>query len=352
VTRVVPPHYLRQNESERTPTDVVIFDTETTWTTHDRSEVHRLRLWVASHDRRNDARAKPTGTVWANGHDAGSLVDVLEAHARSGKTLWAFAHNLSFDLAVLPLPDLLCARGWRLTEFSARTDHPWFRFTRGNHRITLADSHSWVPIGLSELAAASTLDKPPLPGPDDTPAQWLHRCTADVALTREAILSVMDWWEAEQLGRWTISGPSCGWNAWRHRFYDGNLFVDPDPTIRGFERKAMYGGRREAFQVGCSPGSTFADVDFVAAYPTVAAHAMLPERRLSTFHGVSEDDPVWTEATLGLIAHVTVTTDVPCLPCRVDGSVLYPVGQFATIATEPEIRYARSRRCSRTGHGG
>lgn len=342
MSRPVPIHYLRPNHAERTPTDVLVFDTETDWVDTDAAQVHRLKLWVACHDRRNDTRKRPSGTTWANGSTVDGLADVIEQHARSGVTLWAFAHNLSFDLAVCPLPDTLAGRGWTLTEFSARTDHPWFRFTRGNHRVTLVDSHSWVPTSLSELAKTSTLDKPPLPTAEDTPERWLHRCTADVALTREAVHQVLDWWEAEKLGRFTISGPACGWNAWRHRFYPGGLLVDPDPTLRDFERRAMYGGRREAFRTGCSPRSVFADVDFVNAYPTVAGGALLPQRRLQTFPGLPAEHRVWSDPELGFIAHVTVHTDTPCLPVRLEGSVLYPVGSFATIATQPEVEHARS----------
>lgn len=339
--RHVPVHYLRPNHAERTPTDVVVFDTETSWVDTDTAQVHRLRCWVASHDRRHDTRKKAPGTTWANGDTAEALCDLLETHARSGVSLWVFAHNLSFDLAVVPLPELLAARGWTLTEFSARSDHPWFRLTRGNHRITITDSHSWVPTSLDELSKTSTLSKPPLPTDADDPTRWLHRCTADVALTREAVLTVLDWWETEQLGRFTISGPACGWNAFRHRFYSGQLLVDPDPTLRAFERRALYGGRREAFRVGCSPRSTYADVDFVAAYPTLAGAINVPVRRVGVFHGLSDDDPVWHRDDQGVVANVEVITDTPCVPARVNGSVLYPVGHFRSVLTSVEIEHAR-----------
>ena len=339
----VPVHYLRPNHAENTPTDVLVFDTETSWDTDDLGEQHHLRLWVACHDRRNDQRVHKPGTTWANGTTVGELVDLIEHHARSGTALWVFAHNLSFDLAVAPLPTELCERGWTLTEFSARSDHPWFRFVRGNHRITMVDSHSWVPTSLEQLAESSTLDKPPLPEPGDSPEQWLHRCTADVALTREAVHQVLHWWEAEQLGRWTISGPACGWNAWRHRFYTHPLLVDPDPKLRAFERRALYGGRREAFRVGCSPSGLYADVDFERAYPTVAGDVLLPVHRLGIGRELRDEDPIWDDPERDLIGRCTVTTDTAAVPCRIDGAVFYPRGTFRTVLTGPEIAYARSR---------
>lgn len=338
--RDVPVHYLRHNDSERTPTDIAIFDTETWWHDDALGQNHDLRVWVACHDRRGDTRRNAPGTEWDNGTDAETLARFLESRVRSAATLWVFAHNLAFDLAVTSLPDVLARNGWTVTECSVRNAAPWFRFVKGCYRIALVDSWSWIPSPLGSFSTDKGEQKPDLPGNDDDLDAWLHHCRTDVQITRDAVHTVLDFWERERCGRWSISGPACGFNAWRHKFYPGGLLIDPDLELRKFERKALYGGRREAFRVGCSPQGGFAEVDFVNAYPTIAGNNNVPLRRLFRFPGLSVDQLNELPSDRGAIANATVECDVPSLPCRIDGQVFYPTGRFNTVATSVELAHA------------
>ena len=65
-----------------------------------------------------------------------------------------------------------------------------------------------------------------------------------------AIGQVMDWWDREHLGNWSITGPATGWSSFRHRRPAPHVLVDPDPAARELEARAITGGRREVRRDG------------------------------------------------------------------------------------------------------
>lgn len=94
-------HQLRGNESTRTPSNVLVFDTETTPFPHPvlkDAQLHRLRLWCATAWR--DRAGRTTGQQWFQGHTAADFWRLVYQRAKGGKPLYVFAHNLGFDATV------------------------------------------------------------------------------------------------------------------------------------------------------------------------------------------------------------------------------------------------------------
>jgi hypothetical protein len=340
-----PPHvhYLSGNAAERSPHHFVAFDTETRWTSSPAGEVHTLRLWCARDVLRSDRHPRQQRHRDGDGLTAGGLADWLEASCRSSETTWIFAHNLGFDLAVTRLPLLLMERGWAITQSALTIDHPWLRLRKRSKRITMVDSHSWLPQPLQRIGAAIAVTKPALPDNDDSDDAWRIRCAGDVDILATAMEQLMDWWDAGRFGCWSLTGPATGWNALRHIPGPERVTIDPDPEIRRFERAAILSGRREAFRVGQLPPGHYVELDFERAYLSVCRRLPLPRQRSVAFDHLELGDFHLRSERWSVIADCVVRASAPRYPLQLGRRVWHPVGTFRTRLCGPEIWRAMAR---------
>lgn len=338
--RTVPVHNLRPNEIVWTPPVVAFFDTETRWTENEQSETHVLRCWAASlHVRRHrSVRARQGDSD--NGTHASDLAETLDAWALRHPTLWVYAHNLAFDLTTTGITALLAGKGWRVTEFAIDTTSPFVRMSNGRSRITFADSFSWLPAKLDEVAAGLKWAKVPLPANDGPLAGWMQRCNEDVAILATAMLGLMDWWDGNDLGKWSVTGSASGWNAMRHKIDARRFTIHPDPAGIAADRAAVYGGRRGLWRHGKLRPGAYAELDFSAAYPTIAASLPLPLERMAPFGSLPLDHPWLTSDRHGVIARVRIDTGRGLWPVHINGRVWYPVGEYWTTLAGPDITEA------------
>lgn len=334
----VPPHWLRVNADSRSPHRVLFLDTETRPTLTDRAEEHRLRWWHARLCRRHVSRPRGPLTVDYAGETPAELAAIVADAAIARHTLWVYTHNLNFDLTDTMLPELLHGHGFELVDLGITGRSPWLRMANGRRRIVFADSASWLPEPLAEVGKGVGVLKPDIEDwATATDEQVAHRCLADTVILAEAMLEIMDWWDDNDMGRWQWTGPGCGWAAFRHTFLHSKVLMDPDPARLEIERRAIYGGRREAFRIGDLGPARFADLDFAAAYPRIASTAALPRRAIADVPTLELERYRQLPPDWGVLADVTVTTRRPLVPCRVGRSVLYPVGTFQTTLAGPDI---------------
>lgn len=338
-------HRLRPNHREWTPPQVVFIDTETRSERTDAGELHTLRLWAARLVVRRTKHGTGLGVSDGWGYDTAELADQIDIWAEGQRTLWAYAHNLSFDLAVTRLPAELATRGWEVTAHAVSSDAPWLRMRRRECVLTICDSWGWLRAELAAIGADLGIAKRPLPSSADDDAVWLARCQGDVDILARAMCALMDWWDAEGLGSWTLTGSAGGWNTWRHRTTEPLPLIVPDEEQTAADRLAVYGGRREAFRHGTLDGGPWVLLDFKSAYPTIAAHFPLPAARQGNFASLPVDSPLVCGDTYGIIAQVDIQASSPRWPVRVNGRVVYPVGRFRTTLAGPEIAEARRLGC-------
>ena len=338
--RDVPVHYLRANESVWTPPALLCFDTETYSVVDGDRETHTMRLWVARFtDRRPPSGVQPRDD-YAHGDSGEDFAHQVHAWCQRRKTIWAYAHNLHFDLCITDLVTNLGPLGWSVTDFAVDGQVPFIRFERGDQHLTVCDSWSWLPAKLADIGHAVGYRKPPLPKADDSHAAWLHRCRSDVAILSAAMLALMDWWDAAELGRWSITGGHAGWNAMRHIRAGRRVLVDPDPDKVAADRRAIYGGRRGQWRAGTLPPGRYAELDLERAYTTACRDLPLPCERLAAFDHLAVDHPFVTGQRYGIVAAVTIDTDTPRWPARIGRRVWYPTGRFTTTLAGPEIAEA------------
>lgn len=346
---------------------MAFLDSETVTVDEKQWESEQLRCWVAKFVRRRHRRR--AGEIeWASGTEGLAAAAAVDAFACSDKSTWLYAHNVTFDLVSCSLAEYLAALGWELSSRHALSGAaPWLILHKGRqvapevkatrtkpgrparvkwqHTLTIVDSFSLFPVGIDQLSAFCSVTKPPLPAQDDDPAVWLARCTADVTILSESVLGLMDWWDERDLGKWSLSGAACGWNSYRHKIGPKDVVIDPDPDILLWEHQALYGGRRDVFRCGDLPTGRYAEIDFTAAYPTIAATQPLPCKRMGPLTATIAKAVLDGRCPYGIVAEVEIVTEQPRYPLRSLGRVFYPVGQFRTVMAGPEIIDAHQRGC-------
>lgn len=341
--RDVPTHWLATNEREWTPAHAVFLDTETRAEHQAAGDLLTLRLWAGRAVDRREARKHRAADRWADGLDGDGLAAWVDDQTAGNKTTWLYTHNLAFDLTVSRLVDRLVARGWGLGAWSITDRAVWMRLHNGNRGLALCDSGTWFPVGLDEVGDRLGLPKLPLPADDADDETWLGRCRRDVEILSAGLLDMMAWWDTAGLGNWTVTGTGCGWNAMRHQLPKRAVLVRRGDAGEQFERRAVYGGRRDACRWGDVDGDVFATVDFEDCYPTVCRELRLPAQRLGAFDRLPLDDRRLTGGALGVLAECVVATKTPRYPLRYAKRVWYPVGEFQTVLAGPELLDAAAR---------
>lgn len=271
------------------------------------------------------------------------LADWFEKEAKGGVPLWTYAHHVAVDLKSSDLLNILLRRGWELGRNGLANPHPWAHLRKGRKTIRICDSMSLFGLGEKVLGQLVDLPKLTMPGRNESLEAWLDYCERDVEIGMVAISEAMDEWDRRRLGRWTDTGPGCGWNALRHTIQERTVWIDPDDAARTFERAAIYAGRREVTQVGKLPERDYVDLDMTHAHASVAAIFPIPFGRGIRFDGLPLDSHWVLREVVGVIARVRIRCDRPRYPLRTDRGVLYPVGDFWTTLPGPEIEEARRR---------
>lgn len=357
-----PGHYLRPNHASWAPSAVIRLDTETKTVGEGPAEVEVLRCWHAELLYRHSERHAGE-LLTASGTTRAEAAQVVDEWAREAGRAWLYAHNIGFDLVTTGLPAGLARHGWELSSrFALSGGSPWLVMHTGRyertrtagkpgrpdrhgavewrHTLTLADSFSLLPVRLADIAPFTGTDKPPLPGAGEGLDAWLARCMADVRILGRALDDLMAWWEASQLGRWSVSGAGCGWASYRHSMPARSVVIEADEAALHLERGAVYGGRRTAYRVGQLPPGRYAEADFEAAYPTIAANELLPSRRAGVVTPAVARAILDGRARYGIVAEAEIETDRARWPVRHKGRVLYPVGRFRTILAGPDLAWA------------
>lgn len=102
----------------------------------------------------------------------------------------------------------------------------------------------------------------------------------------------------------------------------------------------MHTGRCEAWRHGTLSDGPFVEYDMHAAYATIARDCAVPTVAVSPLARPSVANVKRAMQTHAVLAHVTVTTEVPCIPARVANRTMWPVGTFSTWLWDPELQLA------------
>jgi hypothetical protein len=335
-------HPLRLNDRTWTPHLVGFFDTEFPADPTNPGSPQLFKCACAAAVRRHGkGRNRPPGELRTT--DPDELASWVERTAEPDLPLWLYGHHVAVDVQAAGLLDALLQRGWELGRHGLANPSLWAQLRKGHRSLHLCDSMSLFGVGEKRLGELVGYPKLSMPGYGDDLQEWLDYCWRDVEIGLVALTVAMDDWERNNMGRWTDTGPGCGWNSLRHRIKAGSVWIIPDERARAFERAAIYAGRRELLQFGQLPEPEYCDLDLVHAHTSVAACFSLPADRGPAFSHLEVTSPLIGGAGAGVIANARIRTQVPRYPLRTPQGVAYPTGEFWTVLCGPELAEARDR---------
>jgi DNA polymerase family B len=331
-------HYITTNDQTRVPRSIVVLDTEAREHRITGGHEQEWRLAVAwFYKTRKGRKQHEHQSVFYRPIDLWGAVS--DHCGRSGRTV-VWAHNLGYDARIsscfVELPQL----GWSLAAHNIAPRGTWLVWKRERATLTMVDTASVWPLPLATIGQWFGLGKPDLPSQDDSDEAWVHRCKADVAITRTAVMTYLDWIESADMGNWQLTGAGQSWSAFRHKFMRHNLLVHGDEDALAAERRAMWTGRCEAYWHGTIGYQVVHEWDLQAAYARCARDLAVPVRLLGPMPPSHDWARTLFDSSVALLAEVSVTTDVPTVPCLHDGRILWPTGTFQTTLWDVEIKAA------------
>src|SRR5262245_19818280 len=243
--------FLTANHRTEVPRHHIAFDTETVPVPvgqGKRTHQHRLMLGRAVYWEWRGGR--PTRQRWLTFRQPDKLWRWAFGLTGPKHSLWAWAHNLGFDLTA--------ARFWEQIESGAVTfkahkpcaaclakngkpcrcwrgslctgDPPTYAVvkTREGHSLKLCDTINFFPVKLAELGRWVGLDKLDMPGELGSDDDWLAYCERDVLILQTVVCRLLREVKSRDLGclRLTVASQSMQWL--KHLAPPGAIVVDDD----------------------------------------------------------------------------------------------------------------------------
>jgi hypothetical protein len=378
-------HYLRKNESTRTPGNLVFVDTESTPTVaKDGRTVHRFRLGAACFVRLRKGRA--VREEWYNFDEPHHFWDWLIDRSESHRPTWVFAHKATFDLTMLNFWQLLgdYEFTWQAPPRKGggpkkgKDNRPERRgfavlegpptlikcFDRKGQVYVFCDTLNYWKCTLQELGDSIGCPKWEMPAFEADDDAWLNYCQNDVEIIRKAILGLMQRTQKDDLGNWKGTAPGLAYNCYRHRFMEKKILIDQNPVASAISRACYFGGQvRVGFQglvmsagnVDYAKAKAYHPLDYPvdrskvykldvrSAYPWAMQHRPHPyhlegiERKLTPRMLWDLTGHWWAAAIVG------IQSDTVAYPRRSEGRTDYVTGAFYTGLCGDELQEALSR---------
>jgi hypothetical protein len=182
-------HWIRHNHTERMPHRWIVADSEAFRMQDGDAETQTLRCvdatrWrddLATRDDLEDYAGETAEGFWA----------WVDEFTRAGTRTVLWFHNASYDLRTLDAFRQLPALGWSLEWCNLDSDVSVATWRSSHGTLVIADTYTWLPKPLSDVSGMVGIGKPRLPDSDDSLDAWHARCSADVAITRAAVLELL-----------------------------------------------------------------------------------------------------------------------------------------------------------------
>lgn len=328
-------HWIRPNETERSPHRWIVADTEGIKRFTNDCEIQTLRCVDAV--RWRDDLKTGEHEEWYASESATDFWRWVDDYTRAGHRTVLWFHNVSYDLRTLDAFRILPDYGWRLEWCNLSRDVSVVSWRSDHGTLVIADTYSWCPKPLLDISGMVGIGKPDLPKERDSLADWHARCKADVSITRQVVRELLAFVRGRHLGNWQPSGAGMGYAAWRHRFLTSKVLVHDDAPALAAEREAMHTGRAEAWWHGKAPKPPFTEWDMHMSYCRIAAECDVPVKLFAYDNHPSKEVHRWAMKHWTILARVKVTTGKPVVPCHKDGRIIWPVGEFETTLWQPEL---------------
>ena len=334
-----PPHYLKPLRTTQTPKRLLWLSCHgytkrkrEHYEEHFQAAALGRTWWTARANQRRD-----TVEAFASPQDLWSSV---AAWCPQGRRVVLVAYDLAHQMRLAQMLTHLPAMGWDLDRIVLERTASWCLLRNGKRSLMCIDLKSWCPVSWEKIAADVAT-------PGTTPhviqagsSAALAGAHYRVVVIRDATLQILNWIEGENLGPFRPTGSGQSFSAYRRRFLWPRLLVHDDQPRLIAERTAMHTGRAEAWRHGSQTGGPFVEYDLHAAYATIGRDCDVPTLARGSLKRPPNARLSRAMEGHAVLADLTVTTDVECLPYNLNGRTIWPTGRFRTQVWDPEIRLA------------
>lgn len=328
-------HWIPENRQERIPPRMVTFDTESKFIQEGDIGVQTFRTASAIRWRTGlKSGDYAEGSAFNDPYD---LWRWVSDYCRRGERTVVWAHNLGYDVRIAQIFKILPELGWNLEwcNLDRNVSAMTWRSERGT--LVFADTWTWVPMPLNVIAPMTGLVKFNMPKDAASEDSWQNYCMRDTEIVYRVVSDLIKFIRREHLGNWQPTGAGMAYATWRHRFMQHKILVHDDTQALQMERKAMHTGRAEAWRHGKLGVELWTEVDMRNAYLMIGAECDLPRKLRNHYGRLSLAQYSKLASNNRVLARVSVDTDRPCVPVRVDGRTCWPVGTFETTLWDTEI---------------
>lgn len=332
-------HYLKANKGSETVHDAIWVDTETKGVPiNDTEQRHELFTGMAAYRRttRKDEWTKP---LWAQYVTFPEFWDWVEARLHGKSRLYLFAHNWAFDAPVLDMFNELPKRGWKLISAVIQSPPIILRWRKGPHTIQVVDTLNIWRMPLSKVGSSIGLPKLEMPSYEASVQEWTEYNKRDVQIIMEACIK---WWiflKSNDLGGFASTLAAQAMRSYRHKFMSTQILIDDNTDALTLAREALHGGRCECHFIGTCKETVY-KLDINSQYPAIMASEYLPARIIGSYSRVTITElQEWVDKYC-VTAKVLIDTDEPVYAVFHNKKLVFPIGQFWTTLSTPEIQYA------------
>lgn len=333
-------HRLKVNVRNESPQRILFFDTETIPIQLDEDTIeHRFRLGMGSYI--EQPRAKHPGTKEDyRFYTVDDFWNTLLHLAKPKQRLIVVAHNIRFDIQVVGRYKCLISEGYECKSYIEKYKCYMILWRKDDTSILFLDNMNYFPEALEKYGTDLGIGKLEMPPFDAPNSVWFPYCERDVEILVALWANLIEFLRKYQLGNWQRTLASQAFSAFRHRFMSHTIYIHDNPKAIALERESYHGGRTEAHYLGYFDDDTYYYLDVNSMYPTVMANYDYPTNLLSyTKHGDRDLLPELL-STYAVIADCRIQTNDPVYALKRDGKLTFPIGEFWTVLTTNEIKYA------------
>lgn len=255
---------------------------------------------------------------------------------------WVWAHNLAFDGTLLDLWSRLQEDDCQLMYFTDTNLPSFFECNIRGKSYKFLDSLNVFRTSLLKIGQELGLPKMKMPLQEAGMDEWLPYCKRDVEVLRLIIEKWIQFITTHKLGKLSVSLAGQALVSYRTRFMQHPIHLHCNEGVTRLERDAYIGGLTDPKFIGKVPDSPIYEYDINSLYPFIMKTKKFPNLLMGQERWPSDARFNKMMKDAYVIAHVKLKTTVKVFPCRYNGRLLYPYGEYWTCLHKPELERAMS----------
>ncbi|KKN26671.1 hypothetical protein LCGC14_0872380 [marine sediment metagenome] len=336
------PHILRPEKTLAIPRHVIFFDVESDLIEKpDGRTDHVLKLGWACYFRWGGGNRSDKET-WFYFTTLDEFWDFVLSHCQTKNRLWVIAHKLPYDFTVVQGFRILTRHKFTVKFFYSKGLTTLIKVKGHKKSIIFVDSLNWVREPLAVIGERLGVPKLFIDFKTCSIPELKTYCKRDVLILLLMFKELASFLRSRSISRLCYTIGSTAMAAYLFGHYHHKIYIHNNQEALDLERDSYKGGRTECFYLGTRDDGPFFVVDVNSLYAFVMRGHLYPVKYEKyfpnmTIQALENALPFYT-----VIAQVCIDTDEPAYAIRKERTT-FPVGQFWTTLTTPELEFALKR---------